>query len=150
MPATPEDKPTLPCGAPNPATTESGTPAHNRTGDLFSHCWRLLAPPDAPAPEPELRFAPPRRWRFDFAWPDQKVAVEIHGAVWTSGRHTRGAGFSMDRMKMNTAQLRGWLCLEFTTTMLSEDPEACIGQVLEALALRESLPCSSRGGNHNA
>lgn len=29
-----------------------------------------------PAPEREYRFDPERRWRFDFAWPDQMLAVE--------------------------------------------------------------------------
>lgn len=111
--------------------------------ECFLCYWQLLAPPDAPAPERELRFCPPRRWRFDLAWPEHKVAVEIHGAVWTSGRHTRGAGFSMDRAKVNTAQLRGWICLEFTTTMLSEDPELCVRQVLDAIALRDNLPLST-------
>lgn len=62
----------------------------------------------------ELRFHPERKWRFDLAWPDFKVAVEIHGGTWVGGRHTRGAGFEKDREKMNEAQLLGWLVLEVT------------------------------------
>ena len=95
------------------------------------------------APVAEYQFAPPRRWRFDYAWPDCRVAVEIHGGEWTNGRHTRGGGFTLDRWKMNTAQLRGWIVLEFTNTMLKDDPFACIGQVVEAIRLRSNLPCST-------
>lgn len=62
----------------------------------------------------EHRFAPPRRWRFDFAWVDQKVAVEVEGATWSGGRHTRGAGFAQDCIKYNEAQIRGWVVLRVT------------------------------------
>jgi len=61
----------------------------------------------------EYRFHDKRRWRFDFAWPEQKLAVEIEGGVWTNGRHTRGAGFIADSEKYNTAALLGWKVLRF-------------------------------------
>ena len=63
-----------------------------------------------PAPELEYRFAPPRRWRFDFAWPAHKVAVEIEGIVYREGggRHQRGAGFVADCEKYEAALLNGW------------------------------------------
>lgn len=63
-------------------------------------------------PISELRFHPSRKWRFDYAWPDKKVALEIHGATYRNGRHTRGAGFAKDREKMNEAQLLGWIVIE--------------------------------------
>ncbi|QKQ48506.1 hypothetical protein [Achromobacter denitrificans] len=62
----------------------------------------------------EYRFAPPRMWRFDFAWPEQRFAVEIEGGVWTNGRHTRGSGFVADTEKYNAAALAGWRVLRFT------------------------------------
>lgn len=61
----------------------------------------------------ELVFAPPRRWRFDLAWPDRMLAVEVDGGVWSGGRHTRGAGFIADCEKLNTATLLGWRVLRF-------------------------------------
>lgn len=66
----------------------------------------------------EYAFAPPRRWRMDFAWPDCGVAVEIEGAVWTRGRHTRGAGFVRDVEKYNTAASLGWTVLRLTNREL--------------------------------
>ncbi len=59
-------------------------------------------------PERQYRFAPPRRWAFDFGWPDQRVAVEIEGATWAGGRHTRGSGFLKDAEKYEKALQLGW------------------------------------------
>ena len=67
-----------------------------------------------PAPEPEYRFAPPRRWRLDLAWPAFRVAAEREGGVWTQGRHVRGAGYIADMDKYNTAAIMGWLLVRFT------------------------------------
>jgi len=62
----------------------------------------------------EYRFHPSRKWRFDYSWPDKKIALEVHGGVHVGGRHTRGSGFVKDREKMNSAQLLGWVVLEVT------------------------------------
>lgn len=67
-----------------------------------------------PVPVTEYRFSPPRRWRFDFAWPDRLIALECEGGVWTQGRHVRGSGFLRDAEKYNTAALLGWRLLRVT------------------------------------
>lgn len=71
-------------------------------------------------PEQEVRFHETRKWRFDLAWPDRKVAVEVNGGVFTNGRHTRGKGYTEDREKINEAQLHGWLVLEVTPKHISK------------------------------
>ena len=71
-----------------------------------------------PPHEREYRFCPSRRWRFDFAWPDRMIAVELEGGIWTGGRHTRGSGFSRDLEKYNWAALLGWRVLRYTGDML--------------------------------
>lgn len=62
-------------------------------------------------PVSEFVFASPRRWRFDYAWPENRVALEVEGGIWTGGRHTRGAGFLKDIEKYNRAAELGWLVL---------------------------------------
>lgn len=54
-----------------------------------------------------------RKFRFDVTVPHLRIAVEVHGGVYSQGRHTRGKGFVSDRYKMRAAQLAGWLVLEF-------------------------------------
>lgn len=66
---------------------------------------------DIPEPVTEYAFMPPhapRRWRFDFAWPEQKVAVEIEGLLFKGGRHQRIKGFLADAEKYEAALLQGW------------------------------------------
>ena len=68
-----------------------------------------------PEPERELRFHPVRRWRFDFAWPDHMLALEVEGGTWGVGRHTSGKGFESDCEKYNTATAHGWRVLRVTS-----------------------------------
>lgn len=62
----------------------------------------------------EYRFHPRRRWRFDYANPKFKVAIEQEGGIWIKGRHNRGKGFLNDMEKYNTATLMGWRVLRYT------------------------------------
>lgn len=59
-------------------------------------------------PIPEWRFCPPRRFRFDFAWPGDKVAMEVDGGGFINGRHSRGAGMRSDCEKSALAAQLGW------------------------------------------
>jgi very-short-patch-repair endonuclease len=68
----------------------------------------------------QLRFAPPRRWRFDFAWESVKIALEVHGGGWVQGRHNRPLGMAKDFEKANTAQLMGWVVLHATGDMVED------------------------------
>lgn len=60
-----------------------------------------------PPPVPEYRFASPRRWRFDYAWPDLRLALEVEGGTWTGGRHVRGHGYERDCEKYGEAVVLG-------------------------------------------
>lgn len=65
--------------------------------------------------EKEFRFHSTRRWRFDYAFPILKIAVEVDGGVWTGGRHINPAGYINDMEKLNNAAAMGWLVLRITT-----------------------------------
>lgn len=62
----------------------------------------------------KLKRAGLKDWRFDFAIPHKKIAVEIEGGVFTNGRHVQGMGFQNDCEKYNQALLLGWRVLRFT------------------------------------
>ena len=73
-----------------------------------------------PAPEREYRFDPKRRWRFDFAWPSLKLAVEIEGGVWIRGRHVRPVGYLADLEKYNRAVVLGWRVLRYAPHQIGQ------------------------------
>lgn len=82
--------------------------------------WLHLRAAKLPMPEREFRFAPPRRWRADFAYPDRMLLIEVEGSTWNNGRHTRGSGFAKDALKYNAAALLGYRVLRFTTDQVRD------------------------------
>lgn len=64
----------------------------------------------------EYRFHPTRRFRFDFAIPEKKLAIEIEGGIWLgrNGAHSSGKGILRDMEKNNLAVLEGWRILRVT------------------------------------
>lgn len=67
--------------------------------------------------EREYRFAPPRRWRFDF-YVGTGLAVEVDGGSWNGG-HRRGAQADAECEKMNEALFAGYDVLHFTPAMVN-------------------------------
>lgn len=59
----------------------------------------------------EHRFHDVRKWRFDVAWPESKVALEVQGGIFVQGRHSRGAALLKEWEKLNTAACLGWRIL---------------------------------------
>ena len=90
---------------------KSRTPTARQRGDAFTCiCTQTLGIECVR----EHRFHPTRRWRFDYAFPACRVAVEIDGGVWTYGRHNRASGYLADMEKFNEAAALGWIILKFT------------------------------------
>lgn len=85
----------------------------------------------AEIPEREYVFARPRRYRWDFAFVARKIAVEIDGAIWTQGRHTRGAGVESDMRKANLGVSLGWRIYRFSPAMVNNGE--AINAIKEAL-----------------
>lgn len=70
-----------------------------------------------PTPVREYHFAKPRMWRFDVAFPDYKIAVEVEGGMFLptkgkhAGRHTSPTGIKRDLEKYGEAAVLGWTVL---------------------------------------
>jgi len=106
-----------------------------------------LAVAGLPVPMTEFRFDETRRWRFDYAWPLFKVALEIEGGahgrllvvtdgverragvnvplkagtrIRVGGRHQSGPGFEKDIEKYNRAAVLGWCVLRGTTRQVRD------------------------------
>jgi len=98
----------------------------NPNDDFFA----VLCGSGLPRPVREYRWAKglrnengrPRQWRFDFAWPDLKIACEVEGASGmmrpcrrcghpnpAGGRHHTADGYAKDCEKYNAAHRLGWV-----------------------------------------
>lgn len=63
---------------------------------------------------PEYKFDEERKFRFDFAMPAIKAAIEYEGIFSRKSRHTTQAGYSKDAEKYNLASSQGWKVLRYT------------------------------------
>ena len=107
-----------------------------RATQKFDYLWETIAPPGS-EPAYEYRFDPARRWRFDFAWPEFKVAVEIQGfgQGGLRGGHQLQQGVMKDNEKCNRAIELGWFVFRFDTrTLQAKDrAEGVVKQVLDTI-----------------
>lgn len=62
----------------------------------------------------EFQFHGKRKWRFDFAVPSRKVAVEYEGIFSSKSRHTTFSGYTGDADKYNAAAADGWIVIRLT------------------------------------
>jgi very-short-patch-repair endonuclease len=100
-----------------------------------SNVWTALG---LPVPEVEYLFYPGRKWRIDYAWVSERMAVEIEGGLFSrtltchrckeqvmtrdkngemrvfkfGGAHS-SSRFKSDIMKYNHLSLEGWTLLRF-------------------------------------
>lgn len=137
--------------------------ASSALNDTFLTYWRALAS-DMPEPAAEYMPVKDRKWRCDFAWAAQKIAVELDGggfaqpvrchacgaavrarrADGSAGAllripypsHYNEEGHERDNEKNNAMTLEGWLVLRFTSRQLAADPYTAINAVRLLLQLR--------------
>ena len=104
---------------------------HSDRAQEFLWCWRVYGTPIQPVAEYGFDHHLGRKHRFDFAFPDYKVAVEVDGGTWAphGGRH----GTDKDREKLNLAASLGWKVFRFSPQMLQKDPETSMNLVKKAL-----------------
>jgi very-short-patch-repair endonuclease len=120
---------------PEPAPSKPRKPSERkRMSDLFAE---QLKQHRLPMHLREHRFAQAaigREWRFDFCFPDFKLAVEIEGLAVMSlmmpsgkkrmictGRHSTPGGFEDDCEKYATAVMMGWRLVRFMTKQVKSE-----------------------------
>jgi len=83
-----------------------------------------------PVLEREYKFSAARRWRLDYFCEGNgaRIGIEIHGGVWTQGRHVRGKGFLSDLEKLNAAQMQGITVLQLGTDQVDD---AHVGEIAD-------------------
>lgn len=99
-----------------------------------------------PEPKREFRFHPTRKWLFDFAWPDLKLAVEVEGITNVGkhedgksnlGRHQTPKGYEADCVKYGAAMELGWDVYRCTPRMVKS------GAAIETIQILMGL-CKSK------
>lgn len=80
---------------------------------------------------PQYRVGP---WRIDFAWPAEKVAVEINGWAF----HHTPEQAERDHRKRNALTNAGWHALGYTWHQLTGDSGGCMYEIAQALAGRRA------------
>lgn len=114
---------------------------------------RVCLTEGVPLPVTEYRFAPPRRWRFDYAWPSPKVALEVEGGAFVAGgsRHTRGAGFTKDMEKYSEAAIMGWCVIRIAPSDLLTKGIDLVGRALTIRACpARTVVAKEQGYTHSA
>ena len=85
----------------------------------------------SPLPPPVAQFSVHHEDRFvarvDFAWPEQRVALEYDG-LW----HAEAGQFARDRRRLNRLRAAGWRVV-FVIAADLHDPERLIGEITAAL-----------------
>lgn len=81
----------------------------------------------------EYKFHPERKWKFDFAILDHKIAVEKEGGIFghgpkckscglrKRGAHSSAKGILRDMEKYNAATMMGWKILRYTPSQMQDN-----------------------------
>lgn len=84
----------------------------------FEEAWVRLG---GPALTPEHRFHKERRWRFDYALPSAKIAIELEGGIHKRRGHASPKGYIKDCRKYNAAVADGWALFRLAAGMMSDE-----------------------------
>jgi very-short-patch-repair endonuclease len=87
----------------------------NSLNDKFAQAWAAIKGQQLTA---EHKFHPTRKWRFDFAHLDTKIAIELEGLTHKGGRHQSVKGYTADVEKYNEATLLGWTVFRLTKSQI--------------------------------
>jgi hypothetical protein len=106
----------------------------NKVADPYffgAHCRAV----GIPEPVCEYRFLPDRQFRWDYAWPDFMIAVEVEGGIWRKGggAHSHPLNIERDIEKHNLGVMAGWKLLRYA-------PEDLGGSIVDLQRLMRDWP----------
>jgi hypothetical protein len=85
-----------------------------------------------PAPKAELHAGPDGRFRIDYAYAPEKLAVELFGYAW----HHSPEQMARDLARQRALVLEGWTVLVFTWQDVKQDPARVAAEIRAALSPR--------------
>jgi len=93
----------------------------------------------------EFRPIEGRGWRLDFAWPPERVGIEVDGGAFVpgGGAHSRGTGFEDDCVKRAALVCNGWRVISVTGRLIRKGyAERWLSMLLDPLGFlpREGPP----------
>lgn len=107
--------------------------------DLESALLAAIERGGLPAPSPQHPVSVGgSEYRIDFAYPQERVAIEGDGFAFHSGREV----FEQDRTRQNALVLAGWTVLRFTWRQICRHPEDVVAQI-EAAIQRSAATAAS-------
>jgi hypothetical protein len=103
--------------------------SEDKVDPIFAAMLRVA---ELPQPKPEHRFSSERRFRFDYAWIDRCVALEVEGGIYGGRRcpvckrpsargHSSITGIKRDIEKYNLATVLGWRVIRCLSTEFHSD-----------------------------
>lgn len=102
----------------------------------FEELWARLG---GPALTPEFRFTKERRWRFDYALPAAKIAIEIEGGIFKRQGHASPKGYIKDCRKYNAAVADGWALFRLAAGMMSDEDVGFVCVTVKRMLLERGL-----------
>ena len=118
---------------------------------VFKFYWLAIGDNQYSLSEELTGIVPGRRYRVDFAFEEQRLAIEVDGGVYgfsfynkktgqherRRGGHSSVTGQLRDMERSNLLTLHGWRILRFTPKQLEQDPHVCIELVIKTLEMIE-------------
>lgn len=94
----------------------------------------ILKQLNRPGVQREYAFTTLRGFKFDYAWPKWRIAIEVQGF---GGGHSSIGGLQRDYEKLNHATAIGWMVFQFSTAMLKKT-DYCVSVLNRAFEERLS------------
>lgn len=81
----------------------------------------------------QVKYVPGRKFSADFAFPEQKLIVEVDGGIYTRRAHGSVGGIISDMKRTNFAAINGWRVMRYRPDEISKEPDRVIQEITQAL-----------------